>query len=98
MQIHFERSGGFAGITLTRTVSTDNLSAEQRRELMALIEGARFFDLPAVIRSSEPGADRFQYRISIQGDEKKHEIEVDEAAMPPQLKPLVAWLQSAPRH
>jgi len=97
MQIHFERSGGLAGIRLSQNVSAEGLSEDERKKLAELIEAAHFFELPPVLRTSGSGADQFQYKISLESDQGKHEIQVDEAAMPAQLRPLVAWLQAAAR-
>ena len=58
-----------------------------------LVEAAHFFEQPAVLRSSVPGADRFQYRISVETGQLKHTVQVDEAAVPHQLQPLIAWLK-----
>lgn len=93
MNIRFERSGGFAGLRHTRSISSGELSAEEQKRLADLVQAARFFELPAVLRSSVPGADRFQYRISVETGQLKHTVQVDEAAVPHQLQPLIAWLK-----
>ena len=62
-----------------------------------LVESARFFELPAVLRSSAPGADRFQYRIGVETGQLKHTVQVDDAAVPDQLQPLIAWLNKVAR-
>jgi|ERR1700694_1326632 len=95
MRIDFERSGGFTGIPLRHSINTEELPAGEQEKLAELIQAARFFDLPAVIRSTGPGADRFQYKISLDADEGKHTVEIDEAAVPSQLQPLIAWIQAA---
>jgi len=97
MQIEFERSGGFTGIPLKRSISAKDLTSEEQARLQELIQSAGFFDLPAVIRSTSPGADRFQYNISIESNERNHSVQIDEAAVPTQLRPLIAWLQNAPK-
>jgi hypothetical protein len=97
MQINFERSGGFAGITQKYNVSEDNLSEEDRRKLADLVTSARFFDQPAEIRRTTPGADQFQYKIAVDSGDRTHEVQVDEGAVPAELKPLIGWLQTAAR-
>ncbi len=97
MQIQFERSGGFAGLRLTHSVSSEALPTEEEKKLKDLVEGARFFELPAAMRATEPGADRFQYKISVETEQGKHTVQVDEAAVPAQLQPLLAWLKAAAR-
>jgi len=97
MTIDFERSGGFAGITQRYSVSLDALAEEERLKLMELVAKAHFFDLPAVA-SASPGADRFQYKISISSDHGTHTIQFDQGAVPAALQPLLEWLQAAARN
>jgi len=65
--------------------------------LKDLVEQSRFFELPAVLRAERPGADRFQYKLRLKGDSQEHTVEVDEAAMPPGLRPLLNWIMQAKR-
>jgi len=97
MQIHFERSGGFAGLRLAHDIDSAILPADQEAHLKDLVEQSRFFELPAVLRAERPGADRFQYKLRLKGDSQEHTIEVDEAAMPPGLRPLLNWIMQAKR-
>ncbi len=71
------------------------MSAEEQQKLTTLLDSSRFFELPAVIRDQGPGADQFQYKISVQTEQGSHTVQVDEAAMPSQLVPLFEWLKSA---
>jgi hypothetical protein len=96
MEVQFERSGGFAGITQRYSVSLDSLPEEERRKLTELITNAHFFDQPAVMRSQR-GADQLQYRISINSGQQTHEVQVDQGAAPAELQPLIAYLQAAAR-
>ncbi len=97
MQIQFQRTGGIAGITQRYSVSPESLPDDDRRKLMELIANAHFFDQPAELRKAGPGADKFQYKISIESDQGSHEIRVDQGAAPAELQPLIAWLQAAAR-
>ncbi|HLW55438.1 MAG TPA: protealysin inhibitor emfourin [Candidatus Angelobacter sp.] len=97
MQVHFERSGGFAGLTQKYSVSEDNLPEEDRQKLSDLVAGARFFDQPPVIRRKTASADQFQYKIAVNSGDRAHEVQVDEGAVPDELKPLIGWLQTAAR-
>ncbi len=97
MRIQFERSGGFAGIPVTRTIDCEALPAEEERKLRELVESARFFELPAVMLATEPGADRFHYKITVKMDDRIHSIRLDEASLPSALKPLLNWLMAAAR-
>lgn len=97
MRIEFERSGGFTGIPFRRSVSTEDLPSGEQAKLSELVQSAGFFNLPSVISSPSPGADRFQYKISIESDDRSHTVQLDEASVPAQIRPLIAWLQNVRR-
>jgi hypothetical protein len=92
VRIHFERSGGVGGLTLTTSLDTAALSPEQAHQLRELLARADFFQLPATLQGAAPGADRFVYKVSAEGPEGSHSLTVDEAAAPPLLRPLLKWL------
>jgi hypothetical protein len=95
MRVVLERSGGFAGITQTKSVSTDQMPAQEAQTVSDLVGAAGFFDLPPVIRSTEPGTDRFQYKITVESENRAHTVQVDEAAVPLRLQPVLNWLKSS---
>jgi hypothetical protein len=95
MHIHFERSGGLAGLRLTTTVDSATLSSDDARKLQELIGTAQFFSLPAMLTAKTPGADRFQYTLTVETQGRQHTITVDEGAAPPTLRPLLNWLTTA---
>jgi hypothetical protein len=97
MRVRLERSGGFAGITPTSSISTDQMPAEEAQKVADLVDAAGFFELPPVIRSSEPGADRFQYKITVESEYATHTVQVDEAAVPPSLQPVLSWIKNSAR-
>jgi hypothetical protein len=97
MRISVERSGGFAGISQTHSISTDQMSAEDAKKVVDLVKGAGFFDLPAVIRSTEPGADRFQYKVTVESEHGVHTVQVDEGAVPASLQPVLNWMKNSAR-
>jgi hypothetical protein len=95
MQIHFERTGGFAGLRLTTTLNSATLSPEDAHKLQELIDQAEFFALPPVLTAKTPGADRFQYKLTVETQGRQHTVEVDEGAAPATLRPLLNWLTTA---
>ena len=97
MRVHFKRSGGFAGMPLSVTVDVDALPAADSRHLRELIDATNFFSLPARLTAPVPGGDRFQYSVAIETPEGQHTVEIHEAAVPPAVRPLLEWLQSAAR-
>jgi hypothetical protein len=94
MRISFERTGGFAGISKKTTVDTDTLPGNEAATLPRLVEVADFFRLPEQIISSNPGSDRFQYKLTVEDNGKQHTVTVSEAALPGTLRPLIEWLQN----
>jgi hypothetical protein len=95
MRVLVERSGGFAGISRTYSFSSDRMPAEEGRRVAELVEAAGFFGLPSVIRATEPGADRFQYKITVESGQGSHTVQVDEGAVPPGLEPVIAWMKNS---
>ena len=92
MQIDFVRSGGFAGMRLAASLDTQNPPSAAGANLEKLVADAAFFELPAEIRSASPGADRFEYRITIAAGQNTHVVSLQEAAMPDPLRPLIEQL------
>ena len=92
MHIQFERTGGVAGMRLTITIDSDSISSEDAAALRDMIHSASFFELPAKSQKSQSGADRFQYKVIVEIDERRHTIEIEESAVPASLRPLLNWL------
>jgi hypothetical protein len=95
MRIEFKRSGGYAGMPLSATIDVDALSPKESQHLRLLIDDADFFALPAVMTASVPGGDRFEYTLTVETPERRHTVEIHEAAAPAALRPLLQWLTSA---
>ena len=77
MHIHFERTGGFAGMTLTADIATDTLSRDDQSRLQQLVEDADFFALPAELRDTGAAVDQFVYRITIEVAGRRHTVETE---------------------
>ena len=98
MKIHFERSGGFAGMTMNVDIDADSLSDTEREALMTHVSNAEFFALPSAIADpSTTGADRYNYRITIESNDRAHTVECTDGSAPASLAPLLDWLNSAAR-
>jgi len=81
-RLEIERLGGFAGIGLPGShirsralLAGSDLSAEERASVDALFHAQS----GAHHSSSQPGADRFRYRLTLQSGDSHREIEVGEA-------------------
>lgn len=97
IRIHFERSGGFAGMRMMGTIDSDSLPPQEEHELFVLVEAAGFFQLPEKITSPEPGGDRFTYRLTVETEGERHTVEVGDEGVPAALRPLLKWSSSAIR-
>ncbi|MBD1898297.1 protealysin inhibitor emfourin [Coleofasciculus sp. FACHB-129] len=97
MRISFERTGGFAGMRLTKVFDITTLPANEANQLRLLIDAADFFDLPAAIASNTPQPDRFQYKLTVEENTQQHTVLVSESAVPGNLRPLLEWLMAAAR-
>jgi len=92
MHIQFERTGGVAGMRLMTTIDSDSISSEDATALRNMIDSASFFELPVKSQKSQSGVDRFQYKVMVEIDARRHTIEIEESAVPASLRPLLNWL------
>ncbi len=97
MKLHFERSGGFAGLRQTHDIGPADLTPEDSTELNRLIDSSHFFDLPTQLRAANPGADRFQYKLGLNTGDREHTVELDDAAVPENVRPLLNWVAAKAR-
>ena len=97
MRMTFERTGGFAGMTMTKVIDTTTLPAEASKQLRQLVDAADFFHLPATLTAKSRQPDRFEYHLTIQEDNQQHTVVVSEQAVPSSLRPLIEWLMAAAR-
>ena len=97
MRISFERSGGFAGITMKTAVDEKDLAPGEAQQFRQLVEEADFFNSPGKITSRSPQPDRFQYELRLEEKGRQHTVTMSEEAMPAKLKPLVNWLMGKAR-
>jgi len=92
MRVILERTGGFAGIKLRTSLDSESLTESQARCLRELVEKSRFFDLPLELHAPNSGADRFQYRVTVESEKGSHTVVASETAVPPEMRPLLDWL------
>ena len=97
LSIHYERTGGFAGLHLKKTIIIADLPISEAHEIQDLIENASFFSLPENLPSPEPGVDRFHYLIEVTTSDRQHRVEFGESAAIGKIKPLVDKLNELAR-
>jgi hypothetical protein len=97
VEIHLERTGGFAGLRLSHDIGPNDLTPEDTQELNRLVESSKFFDLPSQMKAANPGADRFQYTLKLDNGEREHTVELDDAAVPATVRPLLNWAMNKAR-
>jgi hypothetical protein len=99
MRIHYEQSGGLAGLDINATVNTNSLPSDEVNKLQDLVNKANFFSLNSVSSPPEMGADYFHYRITVEMEDnenehkKEHTVEIYDP-VPAQIKPLIKYLRS----
>lgn len=96
MRVTVQRSGGFTGIPLIKSIDGASMSPQEETQLRKMIDEADFFQLPSTIQTI-PEPDRFQYQITIEQEGKSHSVTCAETAIPPKLKPLLNWLMESAR-
>lgn len=93
MRITLKRSGGFSGIRTTASLDFSNLPKKKAAQAQALIDAAKFFDLPASIQPERPQPDRFRLDLTIETEDRAHTVSIAEEAASKELRVLLAWLQ-----
>ncbi len=89
--IRFERSGGFTGIGIDKTIDSLQLKKEETEMLLKMINRSDFFRLPSG-KTINPHPDQFNYKISIQTADKEHILEFSQTSIPESLKDLIRYL------
>lgn len=97
MKIHFERTGGFAGMRLSTTVDSEELPKPDAEKLEDAVRNTAFFDLPDHLQQGGPGADRFNYHITVEQEGRSHSVIAPESALDDTLRELVQFLERLAR-
>lgn len=92
MKIHFERSGGFAGITNKSEINDRNLPLKEQKQLEELLKNIKNMKFEES-NQKKKGADCFQYHIIIEDDNQKYVIDANENQMDSELRRLVDFLE-----
>ncbi len=93
MIVRHERSGGFAGITITAEVDSETLSAKDAKELKGLVEKALPLDQPKKKKATMP--DQFEYEFVIEDGDKPRKYLVNDESITDDMRALSKWLIAA---
>jgi hypothetical protein len=96
MRVQFRTDGGFVYLpdrSAPVTIDTDDLSAEEAKELERLLEAAGFFDLPQTSPPPRGAADYLRYTISATSPEHSHTVHLTDPIEDPDLQALVEYLE-----
>lgn len=90
----FCRSGGLLpSDELETTVSSGHLDEQSRALLEEHLELAEIEQLAAHSPLRGPGADMYQYDLTVERGGRRHHLVVSQTALPDNLRPLVRWLE-----
>ena len=92
LKIEFSRYGGFTGVQLNVELDSQSLSLEEIAHIRDLVEKADFFNLPSSLKGSVFGRDQFQYKITVQEENRRHSVWVEEGAASEGLRLLLGYL------
>jgi hypothetical protein len=97
MRVRFKMDGGFVYLparSKPTTIDTEDLPAEEAKELERLIEAAGFFELPETSSPPGGGADYLRYTISATTPEHSHTVHLTDPIEDPHLQALVEYLET----
>lgn len=96
-RIKFERTGGFAGMTISRDLKLDDLSEEHAHTLMELLDDLDFEELPEQLYGEESMPDQFTYTITVETRRGEHTVVTGDASAPEKMQELLHLLNRLAR-
>jgi hypothetical protein len=96
-RIKFERTGGFAGMTIARDLRLDDLSEEQAHRLSELLDDLDFEELPEQMLETESMPDQFTYTITVETRRGEHTVVTGDASAPEKMQELLHLLNRLAR-
>jgi hypothetical protein len=92
VRIDFARSGGFAGIRFAAKIDTAELPPDEAHKLEEMVEASDFFNLPTATSRPMRGADRLEYRVTVEKKGRQHTVTMTDMGVPEALQPLLDYL------
>lgn len=96
-RIKFERTGGFAGMTIARDLKPDDLSEEQVHRLSELLDDLEFETLPEQMTGSDSMPDEFTYTITVETRRGEYTVVTGDASAPEKMQELLQFLNRLAR-
>ncbi|HKI54808.1 MAG TPA: protealysin inhibitor emfourin [Anaerolineales bacterium] len=93
-KIHFERTGGFAGIRLAAEIEVNELPDDQKHEILELLDEMDFDELPEKPGNKMPIPDEFFYSVTVESDSREYKVSGGESSLPQDMAPLLDILGS----
>lgn len=95
-RIKFERTGGFAGLHISRDLKLEDLSDEQANTIRELLDDLDFEELPEhLLEDSMP--DQFTYTITVETKRGEHKVVTGDASAPEKMQELLQVLNRLAR-
>jgi len=90
--IWLQRSGGFAGMITEIEIDSKDLDTYEVEHLKTMINRSDIFNLAEPVKNSSIMPDQFQYKISMQQDGRKRELDLNEENVPDHLRNLITYI------
>ena len=96
-RIKFERTGGFAGMRIARDLKLDDMTDEQARTLLEILDNLDFEELPEQMTNREAMPDQFTYVITVETQKGEHTVVTGDASAPEEMQELLHLLNRLAR-
>jgi hypothetical protein len=96
-RIKFERSGGFAGMSLRGDFQPGDLPDDLARPLMDLLDELDFDELPENLMGNSSQPDQFTYTITVETQKGEHTVVVGDASASEEMQELLRLLERIAR-
>jgi hypothetical protein len=88
--VQFERSGGFAGLSQSFGIKSNELNDQKRREFFELLD--KLNALPSTIAKPSHGNDFFKLKFDITYNDQSKHYEYDDMSLPDPLRDLMDFV------
>lgn len=95
-RIKFERTGGFAGMTIAKDLRLEDLPDDQANTILELLDDMDFGELPEQMLD-ESGPDQFTYTITVKTKKWEHTVVTGDASAPEKMQELLQLLNRLAR-